>query len=136
MGKILLILVPGCTYLYIIIFENTYIFIICHRKNTNTSIVSRHLATRANNKILRTPPPHISSSEEILPRLTRRTLANSEQTNLLSSNHTYTNLMPNHIHHHCAPSVTPTHTTHIISSTAPTYAPRCHHWICGHTPLE
>ena len=40
-----------------------------------TSIVSRHLATRANNKILCTPPPHISSSEEILPRLTRRTLA-------------------------------------------------------------
>ena len=35
----------------------------------------RHLATRGNNKILRTPPPHISSSEERLPRLTRRTLA-------------------------------------------------------------
>ena len=41
----------------------------------HTSIVSRHLATRGNNKILLTPPPHISSSEEILPRLTRRTLA-------------------------------------------------------------
>ena len=41
----------------------------------HTSIVSRHLATRGNNKILRTPPPHTSSSEEILPRLTRRTLA-------------------------------------------------------------
>ena len=39
-----------------------------------TSIVSRHLATRGNNKILRTPPPHISSYEEKLPRLTRRTL--------------------------------------------------------------
>ena len=34
-----------------------------------------HLATRGNNKILRTPPPHISSSEERLPHLTRRTLA-------------------------------------------------------------
>ena len=34
-----------------------------------------HLATRGNNKILHTPPPHISSSEEILSRLTRRTLA-------------------------------------------------------------
>ena len=44
----------------------------CH---IHTSIVSRHLATRGNNKILRTPPPHTSSSEEILPRLTRRTLA-------------------------------------------------------------
>ena len=34
-----------------------------------------HLATRGNNKILRTPPPYISSSEDILHRLTRRTLA-------------------------------------------------------------
>ena len=33
------------------------------------------LATRGHNKILRTPPPRISSSEVILPRLTRRTLA-------------------------------------------------------------
>ena len=44
----------------------------CH---IHTSIVSRHLATRGNNKILCTPPPYISSSEEILPRLTCRTLA-------------------------------------------------------------
>ena len=44
----------------------------CH---VHTSIISRHLATRGNNKILRTPPPHISSSEEILPRLIRRTIA-------------------------------------------------------------
>ena len=44
----------------------------CH---IHTSVVSRHLATRGNNKILCTPPPHTSSSEEILPRLTRRTLA-------------------------------------------------------------
>ena len=44
----------------------------CH---IHTSIVSRHLATRGNNKILRTPPPHIRSSEEILPSLTYRTLA-------------------------------------------------------------
>ena len=32
MEKILLILVPGYTYLYIILFENTCIFIICHKK--------------------------------------------------------------------------------------------------------
>ena len=44
-------------------------------RHIHTSIVSMHLATRGNNKILCTPPPHISSSEEILPRLTRRTLA-------------------------------------------------------------
>ena len=41
----------------------------------HTSIVSRYLATRGNNKILHTPPPHTSISEERLPRLTRRTLA-------------------------------------------------------------
>ena len=41
----------------------------------HTSIVSRLLATRGNNKILRTPPPHISSPEEIFPRLTCCTLA-------------------------------------------------------------
>ena len=41
----------------------------------HTSIVSKHLATRGNNKILRTPPPLIIISEELLPRLTRRTLA-------------------------------------------------------------
>ena len=39
-----------------------------------TSIVSRYIATRGNNKILRTPPPHISSSEDILV-LTGRTHA-------------------------------------------------------------
>ena len=44
-------------------------------RHIHTSIVSRHLATRGNNKILRTPPPHTSSSEERLPRLTRRTIA-------------------------------------------------------------
>ena len=36
---------------------------------------NRHLATRGNHKILCTPPPHTSSSEERLPRLTHRTLA-------------------------------------------------------------
>ena len=41
----------------------------------HTSIVSGHLATRGNNKILRTPAPHISNSEERLPCLTRSTLA-------------------------------------------------------------
>ena len=38
----------------------------------HTSIVSRYLATRDNSKI---PPPHISSSGEILHQITRRTLA-------------------------------------------------------------
>ena len=46
-----------------------------HAPYTYIYIVSRHLATRGNNKILRTPPPHISISQEMLPRLTRCILA-------------------------------------------------------------
>ena len=45
------------------------------------SIVSRHLATRGNNKILRTPLPRISRSEEILPRITHRSLAQPRTNN-------------------------------------------------------
>ena len=41
----------------------------------NVWIVSQHLAARDNNKILRTHPPQVSSTEENLPRHTRRTLA-------------------------------------------------------------
>ena len=56
----------------------------CH---IHPSIVSRHLATRENNQILRTPPPHISTSEEILLRLTCRTLAQlrTNKSSLLKS---------------------------------------------------
>ena len=39
-------------------------------RHIQTSIVSIHLDTRGNYKILRTPPPHISRSEYILPRIT------------------------------------------------------------------
>ena len=46
-------------------------------------------------------------------------LPSSEQTNLLSSNHTYTKSTPKHIHHHYAPSVTSTHhdTHHLFNCT-------------------
>ena len=47
-----------------------------------TSIVFRHLATRNNNKILHT---HISSSEEIHPRITRHILPNSNISHILKS---------------------------------------------------
>ena len=50
-------------------------------RHIHTSNVSRHLATRDNNRILRTPPPHIISSEEILPHLARRTLAQPRTNN-------------------------------------------------------
>ena len=62
------------------IFNNGHYTFIPTDMKTNmhhihTSILSMHLATKGNNNILRRPPPHISSSEEILPRLTHRTLA-------------------------------------------------------------
>ena len=43
-------------------------------RHIHISIAFRHIPTGGNNKILRTSPPHISSSKGILPRLTRRTL--------------------------------------------------------------
>ena len=101
-------------------------------RHIHTSIVSRHLATRGNNKILHT----LAALKIDFPASLVAPLPNSEQTNLPSSNPTYTKLTPKHIHHHYAPSVTSTHTPHIISSTAPTYAPQCHPWICGQTPPE
>ena len=88
-------------------------------RHIHASIVSRHLATRGNITILPTPLPHITSSQEILSRLTRRILA-PLRTNKSPSNVTYTKRC---IHYHYAPYVTLTHTTHIISSTASTYAP-------------
>ena len=52
----------------------------CHynrhkNKPGHTFIVSRHIATRGNNKILHTSQPHMISSEELLSRLALRTLA-------------------------------------------------------------
>ena len=54
---------------------DTTIDIKTNMRHMHASFVSMHLATRGYNQILRTPPPHISCSEEILPCLTRRTLA-------------------------------------------------------------
>ena len=80
----------------------------------HTSIVSRHLATIDNNTILRTRPPHIISSEEILPRITRHTHAQPRTNNYPSPNHTYTRSTPNHINQHYVPSVTLTPDTHHV----------------------
>ena len=104
-----------------LLLHNTHSHKHPHSHN-NSHNVSRNLATGGNNKILRTPPPHIRSSNEILPPPS----PNSEQINHPFSNHTYKKLTPNHIHLHNAPFVTLTHTTHIISSAAPTYASQCH----------
>ena len=67
-----------------------------HAPYVRTSLVSRHLATRGNNKI------HISRSSKILPRLTQ---SNSEHINHPFSNHIYTKLTPNHIHHQYVPFI-------------------------------
>ena len=102
---------------YIIIsLLNSYLYIHWILDNWNkyyyyykyTSIISKHLAIRGNKKILHTPPPHISSSEE-------------KQINQPSPNHTYTKSTPNNIHHHYASSVT---STHNIPSTAHTLSPQ------------
>ena len=79
----------------------------CH---IHTCIVSRHLATRGNNKILHTHLYHtLAALKRYFPSLVAP-LPNSEQTNLSSANHTYTKSTPNHIQHYYSPSATPTHT--------------------------
>ena len=83
----------------------------CH---IHTSIVSRHLATRGNNKILCTPPQHTSSSEERLPRLSRRTLAHL-RTNKSPFLKSYLHKVDAKTHPlPLSPSVTP-HTRHTSS---------------------
>ena len=72
-------------------------------RHIHASIVSMHLAIRSNNKILRTPPPHIINSDEILPRLTRRTLAQH-----------YTPLLHSHTRHTLSLQLYP-HTHHIVT---------------------
>ena len=52
-----------------------FLYIKTNIRHIHAYIVSRHIATRGNIRILCTPQPHVSSSEEILPRLTRCTLA-------------------------------------------------------------
>ena len=98
----------------------------------HTSIVSMHLATRGNNKILRTPPPHISSFEERLHRFTRCTLAQL-RTNKSPFLKSYLHKVdakshPSPLCPHCN---TYTHDTHHLFN--------CTHirtWICGQIPPE
>ena len=101
-------------------------------RHIHTSIVSRHLAIRGNNKIVHTPPPHISSSEDRLPRLTHRTLAQL-RTNKSPFIKSYFHKVDTKSHQS---PLCPLCNTHTLSSTAPTYAPHCHPWIRGQTPLE
>ena len=74
---------------------------------------------------LHSPPPHISSSEEILPCLTCRTLV---QLRINKSP-----FLKSYLHKSKSSPLCPYCNTDIISSTAPTYAPHCHPWISGQT---
>ena len=82
-------------------------------RHIDTSIVSRHLATRDNNKILRTPPPAL---KRYFPASLVAPLPNSEQINHPSSKYTYTqSRRQNTSITTIPPSVTLTHTTHTPS---------------------
>ena len=100
----------------------------------HTYVVSMQRATRGNNKILCTPPPHISSFEEILPRITPRTLAQL-RTNKSPFLKSYLHKADTKSHPSPLRPLCNTH-THDISSTAPIYEPHYHSWICGQTPPE
>ena len=99
-------------------------------RHIHTCIVSMHLATRGNYKILCTPPPHIISSKDIyFPATLVAPLPNSP---FLKSNLYKVDAKS------ICPSVTLTRTTHIISSTALIHcnvlhlnAPHFHPRICG-----
>ena len=97
-----------------------------------TSIVSQHLAARDNNKLLRTHPPQVSSTEENILRHTRRTLAQL-RTNKSPFFLSYLRKIDASTH----PSpLCPLYRNipHNISSVAHRYAPLCRRWICGGIP--
>ena len=91
-------------------------------RDIHTTIISQHLAARDNNKILRTHPPQVSSTEEDLPRHTRRTLAQLRSNKSLSSYHIYTKSTPQHTHLYFFLLVALTNISHNISSVAHRYA--------------
>ena len=104
-------------------------------RDIHTTIVSQHLAARDNNKILRTHPPQVSSTEENLPRHTRRTLAQlrtNKSPFLLSYLHKID--ASTHPSPLLAPFVALTNIPHNISSVAHRYPPRYRPWICGGIP--
>ena len=100
-------------------------------RHIQTYIVSRHLATRDTNKILRISPLHISSSEEILPPFTRRSLA-QPRTNKSPFLKSYLHNVDAKSHplSLCLFCNTYIHSTHHL------YAPHCHHWMFGQTPPD
>ena len=106
-------------------------------RHIHTSIVSRQLTTRGNNKILRTPPPHISSSEEILPCLTRYTIAQF-RTNKSPFLKSYLHKVDAKSHPSPLSPLCNTHThdTHHLFNCTHIRTPHCHPWICGQISLK
>ena len=100
-------------------------------RDIHTTTVSQHLAARDNNKILRTHPPQVSSTEENLPWHTRCTLPQlrtNKSPFLLSYLHKID--ASTHPSPLCPLCRTHEHTIpHSISSVAHRYAPRCRPWI-------
>ena len=101
-------------------------------------IVSRLLDTRSHNKILRTPPPHISSSEEILPYLIRRTLAQL-RTNKSPFLRSYLHKVdakshPSPLCPLCNSHIRNTH--HLFNCAHIRTTFHFHPWMCGQTPPE
>ena len=95
---------------------------LCH---IHTSIVSGHPATRGNKKYCAHLHHTLAAMKRYFPVSLVTPLPNSEQIYHPSSNHTKhkvdTKSYPSPLSH--LPPVTLTHTTHIISSTAPTLSP-------------
>ena len=118
---------PQTTHCHYMIYKH-------NMRHIHTSIVTRYLTTRGNDKILRTAPPHISSTEETLPRLTRifAQLRTNKSPFLKSFLHKVdAKSHPSPLCHLCK------HTqTYIIPSTASNYTPHCYPWICGQIPPE
>ena len=81
-------------------------------RHIHTSIISRHLATRGNNKIYCAHLHHtLAALKRYFPASLVASLPNSEQINHPSSNHIYTQVDANHIHQHPHGN-THTHDTH------------------------
>ena len=104
-------------------------------RHIHTYIVSRHPATRGNNKILRTHPPHISSSEDPTPRHTLAQLRTNKSPFLKLYLHKVD--AKSHLSLLCPLCNTHTHTRH---TSYHQLHPHTYHvvtpWICGQTPPE
>ena len=86
---------------------------------------------------------HLPNSEQINQPFSNHayignsTLKSHEFQLLIWNKHTYTkSTKKTYLSPLCPLCNTHTHTTHIVFSTAATYPPRCHPWICEQTPPE